>query len=334
MRESKETSMFVLGEPVEFEESISCEFKEVKNQPPIQAIGKVIDEYVVAFLNSEGGSVYWGIRDNDRRVTGVRLSDKMRDELRQVAGQKIGAIAPPIAANTYELPFHKIVSPDDHKPVENVFVVEIAVHALSAPKLFLTGSGEAYRKTLGGTKKFTGAELFTALLMQLNSKAKKAIATDTDDAPQLAEMPSVESRAKVVKQLVQGSRILWVDDIPANNLYERTVLSSLGIATDLALSTEEAVYMSERLKYDLIISDMNRAGDPSAGLKMLDKLQKQGINSPVIYYVGTIRAEHGIPLQAFAITNRPDELLHYVFDVLERRHGDLRSLFHRTKPTS
>jgi CheY-like chemotaxis protein len=218
--------------------------------------------------------------------------------------------------------------------VEGFFVVEVAVHALDAPRLFLTGSGEAYRKTLGGTKKFTGAELFTALLMQLDNKAKKALAENSDDTSQFAEMPSVTRRAKVVRPLVQGSRILWVDDIPANNLYERTVLSSLGIATDLAVSTEEALYMAGRLKYDLIISDMNRAGDSSAGLKMLDQTQKRGISAPMIYYVGNIARKHRTPIRAFAITNRPDEVLHYVFDVLERRDDNVEPVFRRTKPRS
>lgn len=78
----------VLNQPVRFEESLTCEFKEVKSQP-VQAIGKVVDEYVVAFLNEAGGSIYWGIRDSDRIVTGVSVTDKARDELKQVIGQKV-----------------------------------------------------------------------------------------------------------------------------------------------------------------------------------------------------------------------------------------------------
>jgi CheY-like chemotaxis protein len=312
-------SRFVLGQPVDLEESMTCEFKEVKNQPPIQAIGKVIDEYVVAFLNANGGSVYWGIRDSDRRVIGVRLNDKLRDELRQVAGQKLGAIAPPVAVDGYQLPFHQVVRLGDHCPIEDIFVVEAYVRPGRSGYLFLTGGGDAYRRTLGGTKKFTGAELLTALLTQLNDKVRSAVADAANDIPDLAWMPSVARRARVVQSLLRGSHVLWIDDIPGNNLYERTVLSSLGVTVDLALSTSEGIYMQGRLKYDVIISDMHRDGDSAAGLIFLKLLREKRLMTPVIYYVGGLDPSRSTPDGAFAITNRPDELLHYVFDVLERR---------------
>lgn len=36
-------------------------------------------------------------------------------------------------------------------------------------------------------------------------------------------------------------------------------------------------------------------------------------------FVGVYRRDRLPPLSVFGITNRPDELFHYVFDVLERR---------------
>jgi len=50
LREWKVISTFVAGEVVDLEESLTCEFKEIKGQPPVTAIGKVVDEYVVGFL--------------------------------------------------------------------------------------------------------------------------------------------------------------------------------------------------------------------------------------------------------------------------------------------
>jgi len=314
---------FVLGEQIELEESMTCEFKEVKGQPPVQAICRVIDEYVVAFLNARGGSVYWGIRDDDHRVVGVRLNGKTRDELRQVAGQKLGAIAPPVAPDAYALPLHPVVRLEDRHPLEDTFVVEVSVQAVSGGSLYLTGSGEAYRRTLAGTKKLSGAELLSALLTQLDQKLKASAPDTSDESPDLAWMPSVAHRARVVRPLLRGARILWVDDNPASTLYERTVLASLGVSTDVALSTQEALYMVDRLTYDLILSDMKRAGNPTAGVEMLNVLTGGSSAAPVVYYVGQFDRRQGTPLGAFAITNRPDELLHYVFDVLERRHGEV-----------
>jgi len=101
--------VFALGKPTELQESMTCEFKEVKGQNPVQAIGKTVDEYMVAFLNETAGSVFWGIRDADRTVVGVHMNQKMRDELRQVVGQKIAAIAPPVPSGWYQVPFHQVV---------------------------------------------------------------------------------------------------------------------------------------------------------------------------------------------------------------------------------
>jgi Putative DNA-binding domain len=119
---------FALGKAVNLEESLTCEFTEVgKGQSPVQAIGKAIDRYMVGFLNETAGSVYWGIND-DRRITGVKLDSKGRDEVRQVAGQNISRIVPPVHSDWYSLPFHQVVRADDvSSPVNDTFVVELRV---------------------------------------------------------------------------------------------------------------------------------------------------------------------------------------------------------------
>lgn len=140
---------FVLNRSVELQESLTCEFKEVKSQP-VQAVGKVVDEYVVAFLNEAGGSIYWGIRDKDRVVTGLPITDKVKDELKQVIGQKVASIAPPISSSAVNIPFHNVFNSDGNL-LSGLCVLEVHVAKPSAPGLYLTGSGEAYRKTVGGT---------------------------------------------------------------------------------------------------------------------------------------------------------------------------------------
>lgn len=134
----------------------------------------------------------------------------------------------------------------------------------------------------------------------------------------ISSLPSVDRRGKVVRPLLKGARLLWVDDNPSSNIYERLALNSFGISTDLAISTEEALYFAERAKYDVILSDMRRGSNPMAGTELLRSLKGRHIASPIVFYVGRLNQEPG-PVGAFAITDRPDELLHYVFDVLERR---------------
>jgi len=312
--------VFALGKPIELEESLTCEFKEVKGQTPVQAIGKIVDDYIVAFLNETAGSVFWGIRNADRTVVGVHLNQKMRDELRQVVGQKIAAIAPPVSSDWYQVPFHQVIQIEEGGlAVKDTFVIEVCVRTSGGGGLYLTGSGEAYRKTMGGIKKLTGAELLTALLAQLQAKINISEGFLEPAEIDLSRMPSVARRARVVRPLLRGARALWVDDNPANNLYERTVLASLGISIDLALSTEEALYMATRLKYDLILSDMSRGPNPNAGRELLEELILHKSVTAVVFYVGHVDRRQK-PVGSFAITDRPDELMHFIFDVLERRH--------------
>jgi hypothetical protein len=42
--------------------------------------------------------------------------------------------------------------------------------------------------------------------------------------------------------------------------------------------------------------------------------------------VGNFNAQDGVPLGAFGITNRPDELLHLVLDIVERKPPRLEVL--------
>ena len=311
---------FVADEIVDFEESLTCEFKEVRGQPPVAAIGRVADEYVVGFLNAVGGSVYWGIRDTDRRVTGVPLDSLKRNELLQVIGQKLAKIAPPLPPTRYFVPFHPVFDrSNEGARIPDTFVVEVRVLPNEAGALYLTGSGEGYRRNVGGTQKLSGAELLSELMAQLSKKANGGV-TSSAYLSQLEELPSVARRTKYILPLLANARILWVDDRPENNLYERALLGNVGVSVDAVASTEEALYMCQRLRYDLIVSDMERGGNHKAGIELARAVTLSDSQStPLIFYVGNADPTKSVPTGAFGITSRPDELLHLVFDVLERR---------------
>jgi CheY-like chemotaxis protein len=134
------------------------------------------------------------------------------------------------------------------------------------------------------------------------------------------QLSQVLRRAEaVIPALQPGARILWVDDHPENNENERRMLESLRIVVDEVLSTDHALSRLERAAYDSVISDMSRNGDDQAGLRLLSEMRSRGIKVPVIFYVGRIDPSKGTPPGAFGITFRPDELLHYTLDTLERR---------------
>ena len=111
-------------------------------------------------------------------------------------------------------------------------------------------------------------------------------------------------------------KVLWVDDNPKNNDWERRALEGYGIRFVLAQDTDEA----ERLISDVgpfaaIISDMGRIGDHHAGRTLLGRLRKVGIDTPYFVYTSSAIAKlwalpqlHG----AQGITADPDELVEMV----------------------
>lgn len=128
----------------------------------------------------------------------------------------------------------------------------------------------------------------------------------------------VLDRVKRHLPLFQDVRVLWIDDNPDSLRNERKMLERLQVDIDLALNDAEAQKLLRSGKYDLILSDIARGNDSTAGLKFLQEYGKTKKRVPFIFYIGTLSPEKGVPPYAFGITNRPDELLHLMLDALER----------------
>lgn len=123
---------------------------------------------------------------------------------------------------------------------------------------------------------------------------------------------------------VDGSKILWIDDHPENNLDERRSLESWGVGFFLADSNADGVELIRNRHPDLIISDMIREDDVIAGYALLDSLRQQGISIPVIIYSESCSAERHAEarrLGAFACTSKPSELREYVRAALNANHS-------------
>jgi CheY-like chemotaxis protein len=126
----------------------------------------------------------------------------------------------------------------------------------------------------------------------------------------------VLTRALRVQPVFQGATILWVDDKPGNNLPFRQVLRTLGAGVEPARSTAEALALASTSSFDLVVSDVDRAGEN--GIDGLKQLRNAGVTAPAVFYVLRVDSSRPTPETALGITNRPDELLHLVIDGLER----------------
>src|SRR5262249_33022472 len=120
-------------------------------------------------------------------------------------------------------------------------------------------------------------------------------------------------------QRITGRSILWVDDKPANNDYERRALSPLGIDVTNALHTEPALAQLGAARYDPIVSDMARPSGRRAGYGLLEALRKRGDKTPVLIYTSSNAPEHkreAADRGAQGATNDPLELLELVVGLL------------------
>ena len=109
--------------------------------------------------------------------------------------------------------------------------------------------------------------------------------------PEAAALAVAEISSPNIVRLAEESTVLWVDDNPNNNVNERQSLEAFGIGFVLARSTEAALERIRRESFDLIISDMNRHREPTAGFTLLDKLREMGDKTPVLIYAGYVGPE-------------------------------------------
>jgi CheY-like chemotaxis protein len=119
-----------------------------------------------------------------------------------------------------------------------------------------------------------------------------------------------------------GKSVLWVDDNPSNNFYERRSLERQGVTFTLSTSTDDALGKLIRNHYDAIISDMSRPPDNLAGYTLLEEMRKLNVTAPFILYCSSRRPEHvaeSMRRGAYGQTNSSDELFRMVYVVLSLR---------------
>lgn len=79
-------------------------------------------------------------------------------------------------------------------------------------------------------------------------------------------------------------RILWVDDHPSNNSYEKRFFEEHRISVHEAITSEDALRLLAMYDYHVLISDMGRGDDRLAGLKLTEQLRRRGNATPVVIY--------------------------------------------------
>jgi len=131
------------GAVLNLEEDREHEFKSLqKSKDPVKTIlDYYVEEYVNAFLNTNGGVIYFGI-DDDGRAQGIELTRSTRDDLRIGISKIINKFQPPVEPELYQIKFVAVADS------ANRFVVELRV-CQGVATLYMTGSQNFYLRRDG-----------------------------------------------------------------------------------------------------------------------------------------------------------------------------------------
>lgn len=158
--------------------------------------------------------------------------------------------------------------------------------------------------------------------MQLSAVA--SLATAAAKTPSLDGESNIARIVEVVREAAPQkspqadgwrNHILWVDDRPENNVYERQAFEAVGLKFSLALSTNDALAAIERQKFAAVISDMGRKEGPREGYVLLDAMRNDGNQTPVFFYASSNASEHKKETREHGgqgCTNNAQELFHMV----------------------
>ena len=156
----------------------------------------------------------------------------------------------------------------------------------------------------------------------------QAVIEVAEKNPEWKVKVSQQDKQRVIKRvqhharLLRGKRILWFDDRPDTLANEMAMLRQLGIHVENAEKTDTVLNLLETNHYDVMISDIARSNNQPNGIDALKAVRDAGHDIPTFFYIGSYALDRGTPPYAFGITNRPDELLHLLLDILERNFED------------
>jgi CheY-like chemotaxis protein len=161
---------------------------------------------------------------------------------------------------------------------------------------------------------------------QLNSKNTETEVPTIAPHLNASQTASVVNQALTIPNLAQysGKKLLWVDDRPDNNKYVSQLFRSLYMIIDTSTSTDEALTKLAKSEYAVVITDMRRGYDDTAGYELLNAMRKQNINTPVVIYSASSNPrfqEQAKKRGAFGETNDPTELLSLVTQAILSKQG-------------
>ena len=183
-------------------------------------------------------------------------------------------------------------------------------------RLSIKGPGfevEAFNKGAESSANLAAALASKGTIVKGDDNVEQSVLDDVNVVTQVVTPRVLQRAGETV--------ILWVDDRPNGNRYERQSMEALGIRFVNVVSTDEALERLKNQSFDVIISDMKRPGDDRAGYTLLDELRRKGKDIPYIIYASSNSAQHKEQAKqhgALDATNNPPELFRLVMGALKK----------------
>jgi hypothetical protein len=123
-----------------------------------------------------------------------------------------------------------------------------------------------------------------------------------------------EEELPVTRGLV-GRSIIWADDRPESNRRLRSLFTNLGATVVPVLSNDEAISEVSKRPFDVVISDIDRAGS-EPGSQLGFRMHAVGIDIPIVYFIARYDPSIPPPVGAVCVTNDTAEVITRVFSIL------------------
>lgn len=169
LRKNDKKSRFYLNQEVQMFEDIRTEFKNFTNLE-----FKIACNYICGFLNTFGGSLYFGI-NNDGYVKGINLTRQDIDDFQINLDVNLRKFTPKVFPDKYTLKWHEVASDSSCKKIiANKYVVEIEVKNVSSSgDVYVTGEQCCFIKRSGSLNNLTLAEIIEYLNNKHKSNAEQ-----------------------------------------------------------------------------------------------------------------------------------------------------------------
>jgi predicted HTH transcriptional regulator len=124
-------------------EDLHTEFKSAKRFVTPVVIDIVIP-YLSAFLNAEGGTLYYGI-ENNGVISGVKLTREVRDQYSLALDNAAHSFHPQLTNEDYKLEFKPVLR-QSGTVIQGLYVIELTVACGKREEVYLTNKNKAYIK--------------------------------------------------------------------------------------------------------------------------------------------------------------------------------------------